>query len=460
LEIIRTESDFDRIAQLETPDLMGMSFKCMCGRKHEVPIRVLRMGESVIDEVYSVARSLGLSGSGLLIHDKIIEDKAIKVFDKLKKNGMRLERKTVGDGKTPPQPEISEAENLAREMGNPDYLISFGSGVISDFVKFAANSLEVPYFLIGSAPSMNGYTSSMAALSEKGIKKTLLVKPADAVFGDTAIFADAPLSMVLAGLGDIISKSVCNADWKLSNLVKGTYFCPIAFRITDKTEPGYLGAAEEIGKKTPSGIHALTDGIMRSGLSMTVIGESTPSSGAEHLLSHYWDLKSYLGKSNKKLHGEQVGVATLIILRLYDYVMNYPIKKKISLRSLKNKYPESPEIEKDLAELFDHYAPIIGEIFFSSKYVPWDEKTREIEMIVDMWDDMCSELEPYVRPYDPVKEAMVRAGAPYTYAHLEKTRDEAIETVLKARYIRGRYTILDLAADLGILESAVEKILE
>ena len=74
--------------------------------------------------------------------------------------------------------------------------------------------------------------------------------------------------------------------------------------------------------------------------------------------------------------------------------------------------------------------------------------------------DRCSELEPYVRPYDPVKEAMVRAGAPYTYAHLEKTRDEAIETVLKARYIRGRYTILDLAADLGILESAVEKILE
>ena len=89
----------------------------------------------------------------------------------------------------------------------------------------------------------------------------------------------------------------------------------------------------------------------------------------------------------------------------------------------------------------------------------WDAKQREIEGIIDQWDELWDELDPYLRPIDPVEEALVKSGSATTCADLGKSRDDALDALINARYIRGRYTILDLAHDLGILEEAAERIL-
>ena len=451
---------FDKVIARETEELMGLSFDCVCGQTHSVPIKYLSIKKGAVGEIKERLKKLQVSGKGAVVYDKKIETTVVQgVLASLKRSGLVLEPFAVGDGYEVLPAEIELSRRVADMVGPGfDFLVSVGSGVVSDLVKYASSLLEKPYVLVATAPSMNGYTSSMAALTDRGIKKTLMVPPARAIFADLATLMAAPVEMVRSGLGDIVSKSICNADWKLSELVKKTYFCPLPFRITDKSEPLYLGAAEEIGNRTERGIRILTDGVMRSGLSMTVIGTSTPSSGAEHFLSHYWDLTALIEHKVKHFHGVQVGVATILVLKLYEFVRNYPVHKTFNLDKLKEKYPSEVEARASIDRKFGRYGKGVSEEYFK-KHLNWKEKRQELEGILDRWDSIWNELARYVRPVRPVEEALLKSGAAVTYAHLGKSREEVADSLLNAPLIRSRYSILDLANDLGIMETAIEKVL-
>jgi glycerol-1-phosphate dehydrogenase [NAD(P)+] len=449
-----------RIIETDTEELMGITFECICGKTHSIPIDYLLVEKGAIQKVPHELERIGLSGNGGLVFDRKIEKLVEEsIRPALQATGISINPYPVGDGINLIKPEITNSKTLSERIDpHINFLISAGSGVVSDLTKNAASYLKLPFILIATAPSMNGYTSSMAALTDKGIKKTLMVSPARAVFADIGVLKESPIEMIRSGLGDIVSKSICNADWKLSQLVKKTYFCPVPFKLTDKTEPLYLEAAEEIGERSEHGISVLTDGIMRSGLSMTVIGTSTPSSGSEHLVSHYWDLMALIKEKDKYFHGVQVGVATIIILKLYDYIRNYPVREKIHLRSLKQRYPSRERVTALIGKHFQNYAEGIREEFFS-KYMTWEEKEKEIEFVIENWNKLWDELDPYIRPYRAVEDALKKSGAFAYYSDLGKKREEVLNDIMSVHYIRGRYTILDLANDMNILGEAALTIL-
>jgi glycerol-1-phosphate dehydrogenase [NAD(P)+] len=188
---------------------------------------------------------------------------------------------------------------------------------------------------------------------------------------------------------------------------------------------------------------------------MTIVGTSTPSSGAEHFISHYWDLMALLRGEKKHLHGVQVGVATLIALKLYDYVRALSIRDKVSMERLKRAYLSKEEIRSKIAGKFGVCAKGIEDEFMK-KYLSWDDKRREIEWIIENWEGIWKELEPFIRPAAPVERALKVSGTATSYRDLGKKRDEVVDVLYNALYIRGRYTILDLIVDLGLLEEAIE----
>lgn len=51
---------------------------------------------------------------------------------------------------------------------------------------------------------------------------------------------------------------------------------------------------------------------------MGLIGVSRPASGAEHMLSHYWEMAVIAAGKNPELHGIKVGIATPIIAEIAD----------------------------------------------------------------------------------------------------------------------------------------------
>ena len=62
---------------------------------------------------------------------------------------------------------------------------------------------------------MDGYASNVAPLIIKDTKTTYEVGRPKAIIGDTDILAQAPAEMIRAGIGDMLGKYVCLADWKL-----------------------------------------------------------------------------------------------------------------------------------------------------------------------------------------------------------------------------------------------------
>ena len=63
-------------------------------------------------------------------------------------------------------------------------------------------------------------------------------------------------------------------------------------------------------------------GLLLSGLAMQMIGNSRPASGAEHHISHIIEMQPKgLDVFSEALHGEKVGVGTLLVLREYQKIV-------------------------------------------------------------------------------------------------------------------------------------------
>ena len=116
-----------------------------------------------------------------------------------------------------------EVERLAERLrtGSPRLAaaVAVGSGTVNDIVKLATFMAGLPYAVVATAPSMNGYTSPISAILWKGVKSVQDAHVPRAVVADVTVLAAAPARMIASGFGDLLSKPVSNADWLLSHLL-------------------------------------------------------------------------------------------------------------------------------------------------------------------------------------------------------------------------------------------------
>ena len=75
-----------------------------------------------------------------------------------------------------------------------------------------------------------------------------------------------------------------------------------------------------------------------------------------------------------------------------------------------------------------------------------------------MGQDLLEGIRPYLKPCAEIRAALTQAGAPTTAAALGVSPEEFLETVLHAHQIRSRYTVLDLAQDIGLLPDALGEV--
>ncbi|ANS77359.1 glycerol-1-phosphate dehydrogenase [Paenibacillus yonginensis] len=206
---------------------------------------------------------------------------------------------------------------LAVTPGTTDCLLAVGSGTIHDIVRFAASKTGIPFLSVPTAPSVDGFTSKCAPLMIRGVKQTVLAAAPKAIFADLDILTRAPQELVAAGFGDMLGKFTSLFDWKFSSLTADEPYNQRAAQITEAALQDCVMHADAIGRRTEEGIRVLMNALIESGVAMLLFGQSHPASGAEHHLSHYWEM-SYLKRGRKALlHGAKVGVASAEISRLY-----------------------------------------------------------------------------------------------------------------------------------------------
>jgi glycerol-1-phosphate dehydrogenase [NAD(P)+] len=186
---------------------------------------------------------------------------------------------------------------------------------------------------------------------------------ASAVVVDVDVVGSAPLSMLRAGLGDLVSNITAALDWRLAARDFGEAFDAVAAA----TAEGAAAAVLDMGSlRDPQAVKALAEGLLMSGLAMAVAGTSRPCSGSEHLVSHALD--HILGQ-DARLHGEQVALGTLVALAAHG-VDDTPVRRlfqrcgvpvhpaEIGLRSedLAKAVSLGPSLRPDRRTILDNFA--------------------------------------------------------------------------------------------------------
>jgi len=421
---------------------------CPCGRHHEVALRRVVGGAGALDGLADLVRALVPRGAPvLLLADPDTRDAAgCRARENLVRAGHPVEELLAG---REPHCDDVTLEALAREIRtSPALLVAVGAGTINDLGKLLAARLGVPQVTVATAASMNGYASSIAAFTERGLKRTIPAPPPVALVLDADVLAAAPPRLRAAGFGDLLSKPVSSADWLLARALVDEPVCETALSLADAAAAGIRERAAAIGAGDPGAVLSLAVALVLSGISMAVAGASSPASGGEHLVSHYLDISAEARVRPPRLHGEQVAVGTLASLALYR-----------RLREAAPPDPSAPpppeEDDRALRRLHGHLPPRTLEVLLAEARAKRERRPDRGERrrrLARAWDATWRILDRQLAAGEGLAGDLRRAGAPTSFRDIDVEPERARHVVRAARHMRNRYTVLDLAADLGLLE--------
>ena len=301
----------------------GMEYSCACGKSHKVDIQAIRVGSGVIQELPGILRDLGASHIFLVTDNYTYEAAGRQVEQLLDQAGLAY-HKRVFQTETPLVPnEYALGSVLAAMTSQDDMLLAVGSGTLNDVTKYVSARTGIPYVIAATAPSMDGYASTVAPTILDGFKTTLPAVYPAAIVADVDILKDAPMPMLTAGFGDIIGKFTSLADWRLSHQLNGEYYCPEVAGVIEAAVETCAANAKALAQREPQAIQAVTEALILSGLAMGMVGVSRPASGAEHQMAHYWEMDALRRGEKHPLHGNAVGVGTVLAASLYEMAAEY-----------------------------------------------------------------------------------------------------------------------------------------
>ena len=292
---------------------------CACGKSHQMTTEACFIEAGCLFKADEYIKSYGLGGFCVAIYDEntylATKGKHPRADKEIVLSPMGLHADNHGVA-------LAEAE-LPEKC---DYLIAVGSGTVHDITRYWAHKLGVPFVSCPTAASVDGFCSSVAAMTWDGFKKTFEAVSPKIVIADLDVIAKAPMFLTNSGFGDMIGKFIALADWKIAHVLTGEYFCPTIHNMTLDATRAVMESAEAIKSGDISAYEKLTYGLLMSGLAMQLLGNSRCASGAEHHISHLIEMEPCgLGVHSDALHGEKVGVGTLIACHQYHRVKNAPL---------------------------------------------------------------------------------------------------------------------------------------
>ena len=158
---------------------------------------------------------------------------------------------------------------------------SVGGGTVTDIGRFLAHRGKRPFISVPTAASVDGFYSIGAPLILKGVKRTVICRPPDALFADPAVLLQAPRSLSASGLGDLIGKITSWADWNLGALLWDEPYDPgISDRLRDIAIRS-MKLAPRLSAPSQKDAADLLSLLIESGACMVDAGESRPASGAD-----------------------------------------------------------------------------------------------------------------------------------------------------------------------------------
>ena len=348
----------------------------------------------------------------------------------------------VLDGKEVIADEEYLIQVLFHSDARPRLYVAVGSGTVTDIARFCSHRTGNPLVVVPTAPSVDGFASLIAPVVIRLFKDTAYCHAPLGIFADVEVLRQSPPAMIAAGFGDMLGKFTALADWKLANLIWDEPYRPeIAERMRSALEH-CVENVSSIGQADPVGVTALMDGLVESGVCMLLNGNSRPASGAEHHLSHYWEMKLLQQGRPAILHGAKVGVGTLHIARQYERIRDLSQAELDQLLvSL-----DFPDFDAELREIRSVYGDISAQVESEQRRY-WDLDPLQFEQlkakISRHWDDVLS-VAAQVPGSDRITELLNQVAAPVDVSALGLSAQDEHEALRYACYLRGGFTVTRL----------------
>jgi len=486
------------MALMEMPALESRDVSCECGRPRVAVPTKLAMGSRVLQELPEVLKGMTPNGTCqvVVLFDPITNELfGERVLRPLQSAGLSVRPLVLGEEGRPFEPDeraiqtVEAAVRAAKETapaalsraaedaavqaarnaadtpsvtpgagtaagpgsGEP-VLVGVGSGAINDLGKYISAKEGVKYVCVATAPSMDGFAAPISAIVLNKVKTTVDSRCPDAVVADLDVLCGAPPAMISAGFGDVLGKLTSLADWKLARVLFDEHWCRETSDEVEGIARRVWQSAEAVSARSPEAVRDLMEALFLAGTSVVHVGRSRPTSGGEHLFSHFVEMWHLNRGLRPPAHGHVVGMGTLLMSHIAEALKRFDPATWSEEQALAKREALPEEV---LAALQIDSVP---DNFGKSKFDK-EQAAQRWGGIRARWSEVLSVLEA-IPASAQIEAALLKAGCPTRLSQLGLDRATGRLAIAYCRFVRERYTLIDLAADVGVFPAIVDQLVE
>ena len=402
---------------------------CSCGKRHQIDVKEILIEAGAVEKLEEEMSEGYLKNyiSPLLICDTNTHQATEEIMEDIYDRCQVLV--LDADNLHADNHAVEIVENYMDEY--IDIILAVGTGTIHDISRYIAYQYRIPFISVPTAASMDGFVSTVAAMTWNGLKKSVPAAAPICVYADTNIFAKAPKRLNISGASDLLGKYICLADWKIAHLLTGEYYCDSVAEMEVKALKSVRGVLRDIPEGDEEACEKLMYALILSGLAMQMTGNSRPASCAEHHMSHLWEME-VINRKLDALHGEKVSVGTMEVLKEYKRIAK-------AVRSGKCRVKEYEDQDRELLERTFGKKGLLDRVIKENSPEPLEEiSVHRLEScllkIAEIIDDIPDE--------EVMEHLLEKAGCAKTVYDIGLTEDMIPLSLRLSPYTRRRLSLL------------------
>ena len=406
--------------------------KCAaCGKEHKCPIEKVYVEENACRHLTEICKEY----NNILV---VADENTFKASGEgvLAAIGEKVKGRVVFSGENVLIPDEIAINKVNENLEGIDLIVGIGSGVIQDLSKYTSFFAKIPYVIVATAPSMDGYASSGAAMILKGMKETVSAGLPLAIVADTEVLSNAPMEMIKAGYGDIIGKYSALNDWEISRIINGEYFCQYIYDVTYQMIDETIKCANGILTRDKNAVKSLTEALVVVGIMMSFATNSRPASGSEHHLSHFFEISGIVNSQPYLAHGIDVAYSTIVTADIRSKLLNTSFDKA--------QYKESSD--EYVSNMTRLYGAVSKECFALQERLGTYNRDR-----VSIYREKEAEIKKILKKMpsgEEISRILSLVGLDFSEYLSVYGKEKICDAVKYAKDLKDRYTVLWINYDL------------
>lgn len=426
---------------------------CACGKCHVLEAKIYS-GKGVLSDLAKHLSILGAKRAYIIADENTYGAAGARTEEVLRANGFSYDLYKFERSPFPNEKFIDAA--IENKPPLCDALVAIGSGVINDIGKLVAKHYSIPYVIVATAPSMDGYASKTSSVAIKGLKTSLPSKCADIIIGDADVLKTAPKRMLASGIGDMIAKYVSICEWRIANLLWGEYYCEKIAGLVRYALKKCTENVDELMSGDEGAILDVFNALTVGSVAMNYAGISRPASGCEHYVSHIMDMRNEEFGTPADLHGIQCGIATYLCRDLYDKLCKMtPDREKALAAAEKFSYEDR---KRELKKLLGKGADAMIELEAREGKFDKEKHAIRLDTLISKFEDVKRIVAEEMPSREYLDELFSKLGLQKDYAYLGLTATDTANAFEYSGDTRDKYVLSRILWDLGIMDEFTDYI--